>query len=242
MGILNRIKTYRSRRELALAWQELAAKGRKQRKQARARTSSAPRKIQPHYTIIHKIVSNLVETTLEKAGTPHPRSWQAAASPPKVGLGWATIRFDGVKVRSSKSSDGTVVRTLNEGHRVLVAEVCTKSVRIEIPNCGWIKLQKHSEPVLHQEAYEVRQPGEASATTQLVTSVLERLGAGREKPAEERLKHIFAVQVLISCCIMHTWRLLSFFSLHVSFRALHLEVPIAIGSPHFITSADLVPI
>ncbi|CAE7189318.1 unnamed protein product, partial [Symbiodinium pilosum] len=110
---------------------------------------------------------------------------QAAASPPKVGLGWATIRFDGVKVRSSKSSDGTVVRTLNEGHRVLVAEVCTKSVRIEIPNCGWIKLQKHSEPVLHQEAYEVRQPGEASATTQLVTSVLERLGAGREKPAEE---------------------------------------------------------
>ncbi|CAE7466909.1 unnamed protein product, partial [Symbiodinium sp. CCMP2456] len=107
-----------------------------------------------------------------------------AASPPQVGLGWATIRFDGTKVRDGKSSDAAVVRMLNEGHRVLVVEVRSKSVRISIPSKGWVKLQRHSEPVLQQEACDVRKPGEASATTQVTNSVLQRLGV-MPKPAED---------------------------------------------------------
>ena len=137
---------------------------------------------------------------------PSPRCWQEAASPPQVGLGWATIRFDGTKVRDGKSSDAAVVRTLNEGHRVLVVEVRSKSVRISIPSCGWVKLQRHSEPVLQQEACDVRKPGEASATTQVTNSVLQRLGV-MPKPAEERLMSALSLSLslmrVLTDCSMH---------------------------------------
>ena len=73
-------------------------------------------------------------------------------------------------------SDATVVRTLNEGHKVLVVELRSKSACIVIPSCGWIKLQKHSEPVLQQEACDVRQPCQECATAQVTNSVPQRLG------------------------------------------------------------------
>ena len=60
-----------------------------------------------------------------------------------------------------------------------------------IPSCGWIKVQKHSQPVLQQEACDARQPGQECATAQVTNSVLQRLGVMMPKPDEERL--MFAV-------------------------------------------------
>ncbi|CAE7648978.1 unnamed protein product [Symbiodinium sp. CCMP2456] len=141
------------------------------------------------------------------------RREQAGSCEPSASRPWlGDIRFDGIKVRDGKSSDAAVVRTLNEGHRVLVAER-SKSARITIPSKGWVKLQKHSEPVLQQEACDVRKPGQESATTQVTNSVLQRLGVMMPKPEEERLMlALYLMQVLTDCStgpfvISRSWRL-----------------------------------
>ncbi|CAE7593280.1 unnamed protein product [Symbiodinium natans] len=104
-----------------------------------------------------------------------------------VGLGWARVLRE-AKVRVSKSKGSEVVGNLQEGARVLVVEVSSKSARIHLPFAGWVVLEKTSGPVLEQDPYNCRQPGEMSATQRVVEDTLVRLRAceADQSPIQEK--------------------------------------------------------
>jgi len=87
-----------------------------------------------------------------------------------VQAGWATL-LQTVKVRQSKSKDSKVVGFVEEGRRVRISKVCSKSAQLEEPLVGWVTLSKGGA-VLRQE--------ESSATMWAVANVMARYGAKTE--------------------------------------------------------------
>ena len=77
-----------------------------------------------------------------------------------VQAGWATL-VQTVKVRQSKSKDSKVVGFVEEGRRVRISQVCSKSAQLEEPLVGWVTLSKGGA-VLRQEPSQKQQ--ERSAT------------------------------------------------------------------------------
>jgi len=93
-----------------------------------------------------------------------------------VQAGWATL-VQTVKVRQSKSKDSKVVGFVEEGRRVRISQVCSKSAQLEEPLVGWVTLSKGGA-VLRQEPSQKQQA--SSATMWAVANVMARYGAKTE--------------------------------------------------------------